>query len=99
MVVEVLISPLLPQCKSYQDLMQKLEHQSNQNRTAKCWVENLIKPMLLIMLFVRAEKEGNFLLHLYACKKMMPYFFAADHFHYARYGYWVLLHLVNVQYA
>ena len=82
MVVEVLISPLLPQCKSYQDLMQKLEHQSNQNRTAKCWVENLIKPMLLIMLFVRAEKEGNFLLHLSSTAvkqfKLRAHFFDAS---------------------
>ena len=39
-----------------------------------------------ILLYIRAEREGEFLLHLYACKKMMPYFFAAGHVNYARYG-------------
>ena len=35
---------------------------------------------------MRAEREGEFALHLYACNEMMPYFFAAGHYNYARYG-------------
>jgi hypothetical protein len=38
------------------------------------------------MLFVRAEQEGEWPLHLYAVSKMLPYFFAAGHQNYARYG-------------
>ena len=45
-----------------------------------------MKPTLLIFLYLRAEREGEFGLHLYACKQMMPYFFAAGHINYARYG-------------
>ena len=39
------------------------------------------------MLFIRAERQGEFPLHLYACKKMLPYFFAAGNINYARYGF------------
>ena len=52
---------------------------------ADMWVQNLLKPVFLILLYIRAEREGEFVLHLYACKKMMPYFFAAGHVNYARY--------------
>ena len=37
-------------------------------------------------MYVRAEREGEFGLHLYVCKKMIPYFFAAGHWNYARDG-------------
>ena len=39
-----------------------------------------------MMMFVKAEREGDFTLHLLCCKMMMPYFFAAKHVNYARYG-------------
>ena len=35
---------------------------------------------------VRAESENDFSLHLDACYKMMPYFFAAGHVNYAPYS-------------
>ena len=38
------------------------------------------------MLYVRAEREGEFALHLDVCKKMLPYFSAACHWNYARDG-------------
>lgn len=39
-----------------------------------------------MMLYVRAEQEGDWPLHLVAVKKMLPYFFATSHVNYARYG-------------
>lgn len=63
-------------------------------RLSKHWVENFIKPVLLILLYIRAEREGEFALHLYACEKMMPYFFAAGHWNYARDG---LLYLQRME--
>ena len=44
-----------------------------------------------MMFYIRAEREGNFPLHLYACNEMMPYFFATGHVNYARYGLCYLL--------
>lgn len=43
-----------------------------------------------MMMFVRAEREGDWPLHLWAVQEMMPYFFAAGHHHYARYGLYYL---------
>ena len=37
------------------------------------------------MLFIRAEREGDWLLHLHAVSMMIPYFFAAGNQNYARY--------------
>ena len=39
-----------------------------------------------MMMYIRAEREGEFGLHLYCCKKMIPYFFADGHWNYARDG-------------
>ena len=66
--------------------MKYLESISSKSRTAKHWVDNLIKPISLIILFVRAEREGDWPLHLYACTPMCPYFFTARHVNFARYG-------------
>ena len=37
------------------------------------------------MMFIRAEREGDWPLHLHAVSKMLPYFFAAGHHNYACY--------------
>ena len=37
-----------------------------------------------------AEREGDWLLHLATFKKMLPYYFAAGHVNYARYGLYYL---------
>ena len=39
-----------------------------------------------MMLYTRAEREGELALHLYACRKMLPYFFSAGHWNYTRDG-------------
>ena len=39
-----------------------------------------------MMLYIRAEKECDWPLHLEAVKQMMPYFYASGHANYARYG-------------
>ena len=41
---------------------------------------------MLIMMYVPAECEGNFSLHLHACCKMMPYFVVPGHVNCAQYG-------------
>ena len=70
----------------HNDLDRFLSSVSSKSRLAQHWVDNFIKPMFLIMLYIRAEREGEFALHLYACKQMLPYFFAAGHWNYARDG-------------
>ena len=53
---------------------------------SKHWIDNLITPTMLIMMYVRAEREGDLSLHLQARYNIMPYFFAEGHVIYARYG-------------
>lgn len=49
----------------------------------KLWVVVLIKAVFIMMTFIRAEREGDWSLHLGAFSQMMPNFFAAGHIHYA----------------
>ena len=86
MVVEELLRGLITtgEFQSYCQLMKALEDQASQSRTTKLWLDNLIKPFLIMMLFIRAEMESDWPLHLFATQMMMPYFFSSGHFHYAR---------------
>ena len=49
-----------------------------------------MKPVLLMMTYVMAEREGDWLLHLATFKKMLPYYIAAGHVNYALYGLYYL---------
>ena len=63
---------------------------ASKSRTAKLWAGVLVKGAMLMMLYVRAEREGDWCLHLYAVKEIIPYFFAAGHMNYACYALYYL---------
>ena len=42
--------------------------------------------VMLMLIYIRVEREGDFALHQYACQKIMLYFFAAGYTNYACYG-------------
>jgi len=63
----------------YKSLMSVLEDLASKSRTTKMWVDALLKPVFVMMLYVRAEREGDWPLHLHAVKLMLPYFFASGH--------------------
>ena len=86
MVAEELLRGIIcnEELQTHSQLMQILENRSQQSRTTKLWVDNLIKPVMIMMLFIRAEREADWPLHLLATRLMMPYFFSAGHFNYAR---------------
>ena len=73
-----------------EDLMKALDQIASESRTVKLWVEILVKPVLLMMTYVMAEREGDWLLHLATFTKMLPYYFAAGHVNYAMYGLYYL---------
>ena len=50
-----------------------------------------------MMLYVRAEQEGDWPLHLVAVKQMMPYFFASAHVNYALYGLYYFRYMEALQ--
>ena len=55
MVVEEILGPYMLKLHNFKDLNSLLDDISE---TAKAWVENLNKPVLYILLFIRAEREG-----------------------------------------
>ena len=84
MVVEELLRPYMQSLNTSEELESFLDRKASESKTGKLWVENLIKPVQLMMLFVRAEREGDWPLHLHVVSKMLPYFFAAGHQNYAQ---------------
>ena len=55
-VVEELLRGILQETDYPDDLMVMLQNRSDESKTTKLWVDNLLKPVLLMMLFCRAEK-------------------------------------------
>ena len=91
-VTEEILRPVLDDqgLHTTNDLLKYLDLKSQQSSTTKLWVDCLIKPVLIMMKFVRAEREGDWPLHLCAVEDMLPYFFASGHVNYARYGLYYL---------
>ena len=70
--------------ESYSDLMQILDERAIQSRTTRLWVDTIIKPVFMMMMFIRSERVADWPMHLWSVQKMIPYFFTAGHFNYAR---------------
>ena len=87
MLVEELIRPFFQtqNMLCIDDMQHALNDTASHSRTAKLWVNCMTKPVFTIMKYVRAEREADWLLHLASVHEMMPLFFAASHFNYARY--------------
>ncbi|KAK3880168.1 hypothetical protein Pcinc_011069 [Petrolisthes cinctipes] len=72
LVVEEVLRDTLSSLSSYQELFDELSMKAEASRTTKHWVNNLILPVFLMMIFVWAEREGDWALHLWAVKEMSP---------------------------
>ena len=91
MLIEELIRPFFQtQNMLCMDDHDALNDTASHSRTAKLWVNCVIKPVFTIMKYVRAEREADWPLHLASVHEMMPLFFAAPHFNYALYGLYYL---------
>ena len=96
MVVEVLLAKHIKDMQTPEELDGFLQSVSNQSPTSKLWVDNLIQPVILMMMFTRAERESDWYLHLYTTNKMIDYFHAAGHVNYARYGTYYLYSMLSL---
>ncbi len=56
---------------------------ANDSRTGKLWI-NYLEQVSLLRLFIRAERTGDWNLHLYCIRRMIPLFHAAGHIAYAK---------------
>ena len=90
MVTQEVLRDVIKQAVNKSDLMKVLNDKASQSRTARLCVDCLITPTFLAMLYVRAEREADWPLHLLAVKEMLPYIFAAGHVNYAHYGLYYL---------
>ena len=87
LVEELLRSALQIQgATSFDHLIQVLDACSSSSRTAKMWINNLVKTVIIMMNFSRAGHEGDWALHLVAAEAMLPYFRSAGCYNYARYA-------------
>lgn len=99
LVAEELLRKVLqenPYMSTYDELEIWLKDAADKSRTAKLWTEMLIKPVFIMMLYIRAERESDWPLHLDAVQQMLPYFFASGHVNYARYGTYYLQSMQNL---
>ena len=92
MLTECLLEPILTteSTADMDELHAILNRAASKTRTAHLWVDCLIKPVFIILRYVWAVREGDWLLHLKCVEEMMPLFFVAGHFNYACYGLYYL---------
>ena len=96
MLVEELLRPLFGKnSHNMDDLLQELDAISVKSKTSQLWVDCPIKPIFIILKYIRAEREADWALHLDTVKEMIPLFFAAGHTHYARYALYYLRAMDN----
>ena len=98
LLTEELLRDVLSDMKinSAVDLEKELNNLSSASRTCKLWVDCLIKAVFIIMMYVRAERENDWSLHLVSIESMIPYFFAAGHVNYARYCLYYLRSMTSM---
>ena len=86
MLLEEVIGATLENIHSVEELTVRLTKVAANSHTAKLWIDGFVGPMLIIFLYIRAEREGEWALYLASVEKMLPYFFASGHHNYARYA-------------
>ena len=88
LIIAMLLQNFYTNCaKTYEELIVYLET-ARGDQTGRLWVDCFLKPTLLWLMFLRRERNGDFLLQQQCLKAMLPYFFAAGHHNYARYLSW-----------
>ena len=95
MVVTVLLEDFLDEETTTESLQEKIE-EARQTHMGRLWVDCLIIPLWIALLFIRAEREANWPLHLFCVKQMIPYFFAAGHLNYAKYSIWYTIDMTTI---
>ena len=83
-VVVELLRPFVNENTTQTEFEKLLCNLASKSKLAKHWIQNLINPIFLVMLYIIGEREPDFGLHLLVCRNMIPYFFASGHWNYAR---------------
>ena len=78
---EILSSPDI--LKLHKILQNELWKAASLGRTAKLWI-HYFEHILIPLLFIRAERTGNYTLHRESVLDMLPVYHAAGHLNYAK---------------
>lgn len=71
------------------------EELTEQNVNYSYWWKYMEMVFILLM-FTRAQREGNWELHMYSFKRMLPFFFQYNHTNYARWGTVYIAEMANL---
>ena len=71
-VTAVLSDTVLREKQTYEAIDEELQLVRS-SKTACLWVDCFIYPVLLVHMFVRAEREGSYVLHMYCLTRMVQY--------------------------
>ena len=75
-----------------EDLLTRFKQETS-SKLFKFW-DKYIEMILLLLEFIRAEREGDWELHLKVTTKMIPYFFAMDRMNYSR---WLPVYIMDMR--
>ena len=84
MAVEKLLRSTLISTDTYEQLIPIVDYTASQSTALKRWIDNLIKPVLLMVDMASAEHEADWRQHVWAVDERLPCFFASNHCNYAR---------------
>ncbi|CAH2085135.1 unnamed protein product [Euphydryas editha] len=84
---------IVEMCKTFEKHIETLE---KNGPTSKLWIQ-YFKSIIIALQFIEAERLGNWQLHLQSVKNMLPYFHAAGHYQYAKYGQIYLQSMANLE--
>ena len=93
MVVTCLLEPYVVDGNTSYEMLNDILNDARSSRTGRVWVDCLILPVVILHLFIKAVRESDWDRHLYYLQRMLPYFFAAGHWNYARYIQWHVLEI------
>ena len=76
-VVEDLLRPILTggTVNDIRGLKSSLSDNRSSSKTSHLWIDCVIKAVSIMMMYICAEREADWCLHLTAAKEMSPYFF------------------------
>ena len=67
--------------------------QKSETSTMTLYWKNILEMQIHILIFIRALSESNFELYVVSLKSLMKWFFALDHYNYAR---WLSVYLFDL---
>lgn len=79
-----------------QEMTTKNTNEQMQKRTGRLWIQYM-EMVSLMRQFIKAERTGDWNLHLQSVKQMLPYYAAAGHNNYLKSSYIYLQNMLNLK--